>query len=82
MVVALRLFGPLAQHAGTQQVRLEIPGESALCRAVRRALTDAIPTLEPLAAKCRFAVNNEFVDEDATVRPQDEVALIGMVSGG
>jgi molybdopterin converting factor small subunit len=41
-----------------------------------------VAALRPLLGTARFAVNSEFVSLTHSVREGDEVALIGMVSGG
>ena len=80
MVVIVKLFGAEAKAAGAREVSLELGG--ATCLALRDALALKVPSLAPLLPKCRFAVNHEFVELDRTIVASDEIALIGMVSGG
>ena len=80
MVVTVKLFGAEAKAAGMREVPVEI-GE-ATCLALREELARKISALAPLLPKCRFAVNHEFVELDRTLVASDEIALIGMVSGG
>ena len=81
MEFTVRLFGPEAELAGSSQVTVEIDGPPT-CRELREAITRLNPSLAPRATACRFAVNHEFVDDDFLVSERDEVALIGLVSGG
>jgi molybdopterin converting factor small subunit len=80
--ITVLLFGPLAQAVGCDRVRLGVPRTAVDVAEVRRRLAEEAPTLAPWLASCRLAVNHDFADEDQTVSPEDEVALIGMVSGG
>lgn len=78
--VNVLLFGPQATLAGRREVSVEVADPTA--GAVLDALAAAA---EPLAASLgasRLAVNHEFVGVSHPIRPGDEVALIGMVSGG
>ncbi len=49
---------------------------------VLEALAQDAEPLAPSLASSRLAVNHEFVDSEHVIKPDDEVALIGMVSGG
>ena len=82
MQVKVKLFGPQAQRVGRRHVRVELADDDATCAALRRALHEAAPQLADTLADSRFAVNHEYADESRTIRADDEVALIGMVSGG
>jgi molybdopterin converting factor small subunit len=82
MQVAVKLFGPAAQRAGSREVRVMLEGDRATCAALRAALAAAAPALADLLAASRFAVNHEFAGDDDPVGAADEVALIAMVSGG
>ena len=46
------------------------------------ALADAMPQLRGSLATSRVAVNHRFADKNERIDEGDEVALIGMVSGG
>ncbi len=81
MRVTVLLFGQEREAAGSGKAMLELL-DDARCSVVRRALARAIPALEPFMAQARFAVNGEFVADDHQLKESDEVALIGMVSGG
>jgi len=76
------VFGPLAQRAGCRMIMLDLPDGCVTCRQVRAALVQTVPRLAEVLPGCRLAVNHEYADDDRVVTGQDEVALIGMVSGG
>ncbi|HEY6399098.1 MAG TPA: molybdenum cofactor biosynthesis protein MoaE [Solirubrobacteraceae bacterium] len=76
MQIRVRLFAALRERAGASEVELELP-EGALVRdALARfgALAEGVPVV--------MAVNREYVDPEAELRPGDELALIPPVSGG
>lgn len=82
MRVTVLLFGPQAQRAGRREISVELPGESTTCAQLRRALASAAPELGPTLPQSWLAVNHEYAGDDHPVTERDEVALIGMVSGG
>lgn len=80
MIVRVKLFGAEAKAAGLREVSVTIDGAS--CADLRARLAEECLPLRELLPKCRFAVNHEFVGLEHRVRESDEIALIGMVSGG
>lgn len=82
MRVEILIFGPLAALAGGKRVIVEAADARPTCGALREALAAARPDLAAPLRAHRFAVNQELVEDDARVAEGDEVALIGMVSGG
>jgi molybdopterin converting factor small subunit len=81
MTVRVLLFGAEAIAAGRGAVEVDLPAGQG-CAHLRRAIVAACPALGALADQARFAINSEFAAFDAPIRPGDEVALIGLVSGG
>jgi molybdopterin converting factor small subunit len=81
MDVRVRLFGAEAAAAGRDSIIVAVD-EPATCRGVVEAVGRSCPSLRDLLAGVRVAVNHEFAGPSAPVRPGDEVALIGLVSGG
>ena len=81
MTIAVKLFGPQAQLAGAREVRVEV-GDGATGAAVLAALGEAVPALRESLNGSRLAVDHAYVSEGQAIRPGQEVALIGMVSGG
>lgn len=81
MTVRVRLFGPEARALGRGEVAIEAaPGTT--CAQLRSDLRARYPQLQDSLSHARFAINSEFADEAREIEPGDEVALIGLVSGG
>ena len=72
----MKLFAMLRERAGASELTLELPDGARV--------VDALAQLEPIAAGLPLvmAVNREYADEQATLDPGDELALIPPVSGG
>ena len=81
MIIRIRVFGQLAQAAGSSAIELTV-AQGATCSAVRRQLATAVPALAPHLQGCRFAINHAFATEQQQVNPEEEIALIGLVCGG
>lgn len=81
MLVRVLLFGPEAAALGEDAVAIEVP-EGATCDLLKAALAQKHPGIRALLASARFAVNSEFAAPDRAIKASDEVALIGLVSGG
>ena len=77
-MVTVRLFAQLRDLFGGDTVAVAADTVAGL----RLALNALCPAAAPLLARCRVAVNLEFVDDDHAVTPADEVAAIPPVSGG
>lgn len=82
MRVTVKLFGPQSVAACCDTVEVDIDHESPTCDDLRRALATACPAVAHTLGASRFAVNCELVDEMHRIDAGDEIALIGMVSGG
>ncbi len=81
MDVAVLLFGPAAAVAGSSVVAVRA-GMNPTVASLVPLLRDACPAIAPMLPSLRIALNGEFALPDAVVRAGDEVALIGLVSGG
>jgi molybdopterin converting factor small subunit len=82
VTITIKLFGPLSRTAGRAELAVDCPANHPTCAAVRQSLAAAEPRLADLLPACRFAVNHSFVSEDHQIAAGDEVALIGLTSGG
>lgn len=78
MTVAVRLYAGVRERAG--KARLDLDGKTIA--AVREALAAACPAIAEQLPFCRFAVDDEFVADDAAVKPGAVVDVIPPVSGG
>jgi molybdopterin converting factor subunit 1 len=76
--VEVRLYAGVKERAG--QSRLEV--EASDIASLRAALARACPAIAAQLASCRFALDDEFVGEDAPLRAGTVVDLIPPVSGG
>jgi molybdopterin converting factor small subunit len=87
MVIRILLFGPEAAALQREEVMVTLPG-GASWGDLRSQLGSEFPALAPGLAAARFAVNGEFVPDgpgnagSVPLREGDEIALIGLVSGG
>ncbi|MCL4743344.1 MAG: MoaD/ThiS family protein [Phycisphaerales bacterium] len=81
MDVAVLLFGPAAAAAGLSKVTVRA-GPNPTVASLAPLLRDACPAIAPMLPGLRFARNGEFARPDEIVRQGDEIALIGLVSGG
>ena len=81
MKVTVLLFGPAAAAVGARQVTVET-GARAEIADLRLAIRQQHTGLADSLSSGRLAVNSAFVPESTTIDPDDEVALIAMVSGG
>ena len=81
MEITVKLFGREADVTGRSLVTVHVDG-TPTCGQLRAALAKHDPYLAPHLPVCRFAVNHEFVGDEHPLGEQDEVALIGLVSGG
>jgi molybdopterin converting factor small subunit len=82
MNLYVKLFGPQAQMTGKSALSVHLDGESPTVADLLRALAEAEPELARSLPKSRLAVNFEFADSSQCLHPGDELALIGMISGG
>ena len=81
MKVEVKLFAIAQQFAGNERIDLVLH-ETATVGDLRTALIELLPDLRSMADQLRFAVNSEYVDDDAQLCESDEVACIPPVSGG
>jgi len=77
------VFGPIATAAGGRTLQVVVAAPRELDAAeVMRLIAEAYPSLRPMLASSRLAINSKYALASDTVAPSDELALIGMVSGG
>ena len=83
MKLRVRLFAGAKQLVGHDTVEVELSEEAnATVARLRKQLLARYPALTPLAGRCLFAVDNEYVAEDQQLDNGTEVACIPPVSGG
>jgi MoaE-MoaD fusion protein len=81
MRIDVRLFGGLAERAGSSHVAVELPG-GATVADLRHAVAAAHPTLGPLVDRSGVAVDLEVRTDDHRISEDAEVALLPPVAGG
>lgn len=81
MTVSVHLFGPIASAAGTPLCTIALETDRSPAAVLRR-LGEICPAIQPLLPGCRLAVNSRFASPDTVISNQDELAVIGLVSGG
>jgi len=81
MRINVLLFGPQAALAKAEVVTLELDEPASVASALS-ALSQAVPALEPSLKSSRLAVNHDYAGPADLLTDEDEIALIGMVSGG
>ena len=81
MQIDILLFGPQAKLADHDRVTIELDHASTVADALS-VLGERVPALASSLSVSRLAVNHEYAQENDLLSEGDEVALIGMVSGG
>jgi molybdopterin synthase catalytic subunit len=79
--LTIRLFATLRERAGAPELTRDYPDDATVAQIWER-LKAEFPALEGHRDAVRFAVNQEYVDDDYRPRPGDEIAFIPPVSGG
>ncbi len=82
MRVEVLLFGPLADLAGQNRVSVDAHGARPTAREVLDTLAQDQPRLRQTLSVCRVAVNHALANDETPIEPDDEVAIIGLFSGG
>lgn len=82
MSLRIQLFGPLADAAGSRDIRVDAQGGTLSVAQVIDRIGQIELRLRPMLGSARLAVNCSFVGPEHVVRESDELALIGLVSGG
>ncbi len=79
--LTIRFFATLRERAGAPELTRDFPDDATVVQIWER-LKAEFPALEGHRDAVRFAVNQEYVDDDYRPRPGDEIAFIPPVSGG
>ena len=81
MEVTVRLFAVAKERVGRPELGIEL-AEPATVADLRAALGSRWPELGPLWSRALIAVDAEYADDDATITPRSQIAVIPPVSGG
>lgn len=79
--IRVRVFGPQAAIVGGAELEIDVASPVTVA-GVLRGIETGYPELAGSIGSSRIAVNHEFAAGEEVIRPDDEVALIGMISGG
>ncbi len=79
--LTIRLFATLRERAGAPELTRDFSDDATVAQIWER-LKAEFPALQGHRDAVRFAVNQEYVDDDYRPRPGDEIAFIPPVSGG
>lgn len=82
MRVVVLYFAALRELLGKPEEDIELPEPELRIGALAQRLVQRYPELAPHLGSVRFALNESFVDVEASVADGDTVALIPPVSGG
>ena len=82
MTVTILYFAALRELLGIREELVALRGDVLTVQDLAAQLVERHPALRPHLASVRFAVNESFVDTNASVNAGDTVALIPPVSGG
>ncbi len=82
MTVIIKLFGPLSEAVGRGELAIAVEHARPTCGEIRERLAAGEPLLAGMLPACRFAINHAFADDARVIAEGDEVALIGLTSGG
>lgn len=82
MKLTVLLFGPYAETVNDSSVTLEIASSTCSAGEVKVSLAQQYPKLSGMLSAARIAVNQQAVQPDHPVQESDELAVIGLVSGG
>jgi len=83
MTCEVLLFGPYADAAERSSVAVRFDGTTRpTAGAVLQQLGEQHPTLRHMLSAAVLAVNQRTVPADHPVNANDELAVIGLVSGG
>ena len=82
MIAKLFLFAAARDIVGAGEVELKIDDNGTTVADLKQQLTERYPGLEELLKRSKFAVNQQFVSDDALIPQNAEIGLIPPVSGG
>lgn len=76
------VFGPQAQSVDTERLVIAGIHFPITADALMSKIAEAYPDLAPSLGVSRIAINHAFAAPDSPIACGDEVALVGLISGG
>ena len=80
MDVKLVAFGIAKEILAASSLNFHLEGEQSI-KGLKQALITKYPEFEKLRS-LKFAVNEDYQEDDYSIQPTDEVVIIPPVSGG
>ncbi|TWT64851.1 MoaD/ThiS family protein [Allorhodopirellula solitaria] len=80
--LSVLVFGPQARSAGTDRLRLSAIEFPITAGKLISKIAETYPDLASSLNVSRIAVNHEFATAGCPIQRGDEVALVGLISGG
>lgn len=80
MDVKLVAFGIAKEILKASSLTFQLDGEQNIA-SLKKALVSEYPEFEKLRS-LRFAINEDYQEDEYTIQPNDEVVIIPPVSGG
>ncbi len=78
----IKLFGIFREAAGGEEVAVTLHCRHATVADLKKSLSDCYPALSSLNMPFIVAVNRKVAADSTMVQPNDEIALLPMISGG
>lgn len=75
----IEVFAALKDYFDSE---FEITGNASSIEAVKAILVNLQPSAIDILDTCRFAVNDEFIDNDFQLQDSDTISIIPPSSGG
>lgn len=82
MKLKVLLFGPYADAVNDSSVIVDLASSSCTAAEVKARLAEQYPVLGSMLGPALLAVNHQAARPSQVVCASDELAIIGMVSGG
>jgi sulfur carrier protein ThiS len=83
MKMPILLFGPHANAAQSHSIDVVLPdGRQPSAEQVKTLLAEQYPALSGMLSAALIAVNHQAVRPEHVICETDELALVGLVSGG
>ena len=79
-MVKILLFAGLSEKIGVQELMIEAAGREV--EALLQSMKEKYPQAAGELGQAMVAINEEFVDPDTVIQPNDVIAFIPPVSGG
>ena len=82
MQIQVLLFGPHAEAIGRDKLALTFDQSQVDCQTLLAKLIETCPAHATLFQHGRLAINCAYAKPTDLIRNGDEVAFVGMISGG